>query len=130
MWTVTAEVGTSQLRERTISIATMASFSTSLLVTYVNPFIQNEPGNLGGRVGMMYGGVSILAFIFVYFVVPEMKERSLEELDELFHARVPAWRSTKFQATGIGAEITDIKAVEGKAVDVDVVDEATPTKKG
>ena len=108
MWTITTEVGTTQLRERTISIATMASFSTSLVVTYVSPYIQNAPGNLGSRVGMMYGGISILAAAFVFLVVPEMKNRSLEEVDELFHAGVPPWRSTKFVASGLGAEISGI----------------------
>ncbi|KAJ3547064.1 hypothetical protein NM208_g1694 [Fusarium decemcellulare] len=112
MWTVTAEVATTQLRERTISIATIASFSTSLLITYVNPFMQNEPGNLGSRVGMIYGSMSVLALIFVMLVVPEMKGRSLEELDELFHSRTPAWKSTRFVATGVGAEITHIEGVK------------------
>lgn len=108
MWTVTAEVATTQLRERTISIATMASFSTSLIVTYVNPFIQDDPGNLGSRVGMMYGGISILAAGFAFLMIPEMKSRSLEEIDEMFHARTPAWKSTGFVSTGIGAHISDI----------------------
>lgn len=90
----------------------MASFSTSIVITYVNPFVQNEPGNLGSKVGMIYGGVSVIAFIFVFLVVPEMKGRSLEELDELFHAKVKPWRSTKFVATGIGAQITNIQGVK------------------
>lgn len=108
MWTVTTEVATTQLRERTISIATMASFSTSLIVTYVNPFIQDDPGNLGSRVGMMYGGISILAAAFAFLMVPEMKSRSLEEIDEMFHAGTLAWRSTSFASSGIGAHISDI----------------------
>lgn len=106
MWTVTAEVGTTQLRERTMSIATMASFSTSLVVTYVSPYIQDEPGNLGSRVDMMCGGISILAAAFIFLVVPEMKGRSLEELDGLFHAEIPAWRSSSFVATGPGPEMS------------------------
>lgn len=129
MWTVTAEVGTNQLRERTISIATMASFSTSLLVTYVNPFIQNEPGNMGSRVGMMYGAISILAFVFIFLVVPEMKSRSLEELDELFHAKVPAWKSHKYVATGIGGEISGMnKGLTEKDLKIEAVDLGSTTK--
>lgn len=109
---VTAEVATAQLRERTIAIATASSFSTSILITYVNPFMQNEPGNLGPKVGMIYGSISILAIFFVFLVVPEMKGRSLEELDELFHSRVKPWRSTGFVATGIGAQITTLEGVK------------------
>ncbi|KAJ5579517.1 uncharacterized protein N7459_005502 [Penicillium hispanicum] len=109
MWTLTAEIGTNQLRERTISIATIAGFIASLLITYINPYVQDSPGNLGSRVGLVYGSISILSMFFVYFLVPETSGRSLEELDELFEARVPAWKSTSFRATGIGATITSVE---------------------
>lgn len=106
-----AEVGTNQLRERTMSIATIAGFITSLLITYINPYIQDSPGNLGSRVGLIYGSISILSMLFVFFVVPETKGRSLEELDELFQAKVPAWRSASFKATGVGAQITSVENI-------------------
>lgn len=112
MSTATAEVGTSQLRERTISLATICGFIVSLVITYVNPFVQEEPGNLGSRIGMVYGSISILSIFFVFFFVPEMKGRSLEELDEMFHSRVPAWASRKYVSTGIGAQITNIEGVK------------------
>ncbi|OQU99843.1 hypothetical protein CLAIMM_05421 [Cladophialophora immunda] len=119
MWTVTAEVGTTQLRERTIALATMIGFSSSVLITYVNPYVQGSPGNLGSKIGMVYGACSILTMAFVYLVVPEMRGRSLEELDELFHAKVPAWRSRSYIGTGIGARITQIEnaALHGKAIE-------------
>ena len=56
------------------------SFLVSLLITYINPYIQNEPGNLGSRIGMVYGSVSVIAIAFVAYLVPEMKGRSLEEI--------------------------------------------------
>lgn len=111
-----AEVGTSQLRERTIAIATICGFLTSIVITYVNPFVQNEPGNLGSRVGMIYGSVSILAMAFVFFIVPEMKKRSLEELDDMFHSKVVAWRSRYFVSTGVGAQISTLQGVDGEAM--------------
>lgn len=101
-----------------MAIATVGGFSTSILVTYINPFVQNEPGNLGSRVGMIYGSISILAIVFVFFVVPEMKGRSLEELDDLFHSKVPAWKSRGFVSTGIGAQITNMEGANvGEAYD-------------
>lgn len=87
----------------------MLGFTTSLVITYVNPYVQGEPGNLGARVGLIYASMSFLAMAFVYFVVPEMKGRSLEELDEMFHSGVPAWRSKGFVSTGLGGQITSIQ---------------------
>jgi SP family sugar:H+ symporter-like MFS transporter len=105
-----AEVGTSQLRERTIALATVCGFLTGIVITYVNPFVQGAPSNLGSKVGMIYGGVCIVAFVFVYLVVPEMKGRSLEELDEMFHSGISPWKSSGFVATGVGAKITEVEA--------------------
>lgn len=78
----TSEVATSQLRERTISIATSLSFVAVLLVSYINPFVQNAPGNLQSRVGFIYGSFSLIAVVWAYFFMPELSGRSLEELDE------------------------------------------------
>lgn len=129
-----AEVGTTQLRERTIALATTCGFLVSLVITYVNPFVQNEPGNLGSKVGMIYGGVSILSLVFVFFVVPEMKKRSLEELDDMFHSGVPAWRSSSFVSSGVGAQITNMEGMnihgemEYVAKDVEDVESEKPAK--
>ncbi|KKY28694.1 putative high-affinity glucose [Diplodia seriata] len=115
-WTITSEVSTAQLRERTVAIATTSSFCCNLLITYVNPFVQDAPGDLGPRVGMVYASISAAAIAFVYLVVPEMRGRSLEELDDLFHARVPAWRSRAFRGAGIGARVTAVQNANSEGV--------------
>ena len=114
-----AEVATTQLRERTIAVATLLGFTTSLLITYINPFVQNEPGKLGAKVGMIYGSISLIALAFVFFVVPEMKGRSLEEIDELFHANIPAWKTKDYVCTGLGTQITSIQNIEGSRPSLD-----------
>lgn len=111
VWIITAESGTAQLREKTVSIATTVSFIAVLLVSYINPFVQGAPSNLGGKVGFIYGSFSFIAIFFVYFFVPEMKGRSLEELDELFQAGVPARHFGKYKASGLGAQITEVQNV-------------------
>ncbi|OJD31516.1 general substrate transporter [Diplodia corticola] len=115
-WTVTAEVATAQLRERTVALATASSFCCNLLITYVNPFLQlgnSSTSGLGPRVGIVYASVSAAAVVFVYLAVPEMRGRSLEELDELFQARggrgVPAWRSAAFVGKGVGRRVTEVQ---------------------
>ncbi|RDW91049.1 hypothetical protein BP5796_02214 [Coleophoma crateriformis] len=111
VWMITAEVGTAQLREKTVSIATTFSFIAVLLVSYISPFIQNSPGNLGAKIGFVYGSFSLVAVFFVYFFVPELSNRSLEELDELFQNKVPAWRFKSYKATGVGVQITQIQNI-------------------
>lgn len=81
-----------------------------LLITYVNPYVQDEGyGNLGARIGFVYGGCSFLALLWVYFFLPELKGRSLEELDEMFESRVPTRKFRKYVCTGAGADLTRLQ---------------------
>ncbi|KAL3463482.1 hypothetical protein BJX64DRAFT_287231 [Aspergillus heterothallicus] len=107
VWIVTAEVATLQLREKTITIATFSGFVVNVLVTYISPFIQDEGhAGLEGRIGFIWGGFSVLAFVWAFLVVPELKGRSLEELDELFENSVPTLKFSKHECSGYGAQLT------------------------
>jgi hypothetical protein len=46
--------------------------------------------NWGGRYGWVWFGSTILVGAFVYFFLPEVKGRSLEEIEEMFDMRLPA----------------------------------------
>ncbi|KAL3467095.1 hypothetical protein BJX64DRAFT_283824 [Aspergillus heterothallicus] len=88
-WATTAEAPTQQLREKKIMLATFSSFVMVILVTYINPYVQDQGyGDLGPKVSFVFGGCSILAMGWVAFFLPELKGRSLEELDEMFDAGV------------------------------------------
>lgn len=90
--------------------ATFVSFCMVVLITYVNPYVQNEGyGNLGARVGFVYGGCSFLAMAWAFLFLPELKGRSLEELDEMFEARVPTRKFRNYVCTGLGAEVTKVQ---------------------
>ncbi|KAH8690616.1 general substrate transporter [Talaromyces proteolyticus] len=118
-WATTAEAATTQLREKTTMFATFWSFTIVILVTYINPYVQDPGyGNLGSRVGFVFGGCSILAMVWVAFFLPELKGRSLEELDEMFNARVSVWNFHSYKCSGIGAKITEIQDKNAKGEDV------------
>ncbi|WYZ43751.1 hypothetical protein EsH8_VII_000187 [Colletotrichum jinshuiense] len=110
VWIVTAEVPTLQLREKTITIATFSGFCVSILVTFINPFMQDSGyGNLQGRVGFVYGSFSIAAALWTFFLYPETGFRSLEELDELFHKKVSVRNFRSYQTSGFGAQLAEVE---------------------
>jgi hypothetical protein len=54
------------------------------------PYLIGEQyANLGAKVGFIYGSISVAVAVLTFWLIPEMKGRSLEELDELFHAKTP-----------------------------------------
>lgn len=71
------------------SLANISKFAT----TFSLPYLLNEPANLGPRVGFIYGVIGALGLIWGFFFMPEMTGKSLEEVDEMFQSKVPAWRS-------------------------------------
>ena len=109
VWITTAEAATAQLCEKTITIATTCSFIMVLLVSFINPFVQDPPGNMGSKVGFIYGSFSLIAMAFVYFLVPELSNRSLEELNDLFQTKIPAWRFKDYKCSGTGAQLTEFQ---------------------
>ncbi|KAJ5694271.1 hypothetical protein N7536_004683 [Penicillium majusculum] len=110
VWIITAEVPTLQLREKTMTIACFIGFCVSVLVTFVSPFIQDPGyGNLGGKIGYLYGSFSFAAALWTFLFCPETGFRSLEEVDELFKNRVSVWDFHKYRTTGFGAEIAEVE---------------------
>lgn len=52
---------------------------------FMNPFVQAA---IGSRKAIIYGSLSVAGMVFIYFCLPETKDRSLEELDEMFRQKV------------------------------------------
>jgi MFS transporter, SP family, sugar:H+ symporter len=133
VWIVCAEVPTLAVREKTVTVGTFSGFAIGVLVTFVSPFIQDSGyGNLQGKIGFIWGGLSLVAAGWAFFFLPELKNRTLEELDELFQKRVGVFEFAKYQTTGAGASLA---VIEGMAHQVDektaamIVEEGLEKKK-
>lgn len=54
------------------------------------PYLMNKGyGGLGGKVGFVYGSFCFAMNVVAFFCIPELKGRSLEEIDALFESNVP-----------------------------------------
>lgn len=90
-----AEVATSRLRVKTISIGIMSQSLWYTMWSFVLPYLFNpDKANLGAKIAFIFGGLSVICTIYLYLYQVETAKRSYEELDELFMKKVPA---TKFK---------------------------------
>ena len=90
IWIITAESAPTRNREKVLGMATFWGFGVALIITFVSPYIQDAGyGNLGSRIGFIWGGFSLIMIAFAYFCIPEYKGHSLEQLDYLFEERTP-----------------------------------------
>ena len=103
---IMGETPTGRLREKTATLATSISVVTTFVISFTLPYLLNAPyAALGAKVGWIYGSLSIATLIFALFWIPEQKNRSLEELDELYDAHVPTMKFNSYKTSEIGREI-------------------------
>jgi hypothetical protein len=87
---VSSETSTLRLRGKTQGIAFFVQFVVSLAFQYAVPYMYSTAdGDMGGKVGFVFGGLSVISVAVLFFELPEMKDRTVEQLDRLFEQRAP-----------------------------------------
>ncbi|KAF4759762.1 hypothetical protein HAV15_005452 [Penicillium sp. str.  len=80
-WIVTSEVFPLSMRAKGVSIGGSSNWLNNFAVgTATSPFLQKS--NFGAFI--FFGCITTVAVFYVFFLVPETKGRTLEEMDELF----------------------------------------------
>ncbi|CAK7200719.1 hypothetical protein SEUCBS139899_003418 [Sporothrix eucalyptigena] len=106
VFTVASEMGSAGLREKTLSLGIALNVVTAFIVSFCVPYILND---IEANIGWVFGGIAFFCGVATYFWVPETKDRSLEELDELFQARTPARKFKTTQTYGAGSRVTALE---------------------
>ncbi|KAK4233935.1 general substrate transporter [Achaetomium macrosporum] len=112
-WLAGGEIPSQRLRSYTFGLAAAAGFLFAWLTTFTAPyFINPESLAWGPRYGYIWAPSCALAALWVFFFLPETKGRTLEEINEMFEARLPARKFRKYVCVGHTGE----KVVQGKEV--------------
>ena len=62
----------------------------SFIFSFFTPYLLDAPyANLQSKVGFIFGSLACCSLVFAFFCVPEMKGRSLEEINQMFQDGVP-----------------------------------------
>jgi MFS family permease len=145
IWIVTTESAPSRNREKVQAVAVFFGFGVSLLISSVSPYIQNTGyGNLGGKIvscfshtegssrlttqGFIWGTFSIITVIWVFFVVPEMKGFTIEQLDYLFAIDVPTRKFKTYEFLDGEAGVAQEDLIQEDMAKVDVKATVVSTK--
>lgn len=88
-WPIITEVSKSSLRGHTQSLATVTTGIFGAIQGVSLPFAVNpDRGNLGGKIGFVYGGLLAVSSVGVWLYYPETKGRTFGEIDRLFEMNV------------------------------------------
>ncbi|KAL3454872.1 general substrate transporter [Aspergillus insuetus] len=98
---VAAETSSLRLRAYTQGLGFVVNGFTSWLFNFILPYMFDvDQGNWGGRIGFFFAGLCLLTLVVVWFEIPELKNRTYEELDEMFAKRLPTRAFRGYQSTG------------------------------
>jgi hypothetical protein len=110
LWAIQSEVPSQRLRTRTVGLAQAMDFVFAWLCTYCSPyFINPESLNWGPKYCYIWTGSNLILAAWVFFVIPETRGRTLEQLDELFENKVSTLKFSHYvtesqpDATELGA---------------------------
>lgn len=96
VYTIVTEIPNNMLRTKSVALA-RAAYNLNVLIygQLVPRSVQRATWNWGAKAGFFYGGLMAFGFVYVYFRLPETKDRSFAEIDILFDNNVGARKFTK-----------------------------------
>ncbi|KAL1897614.1 hypothetical protein Sste5346_003920 [Sporothrix stenoceras] len=119
-----AEIPSLKLRDKTAMAGWSAQNLTNFVASFTAPYLMDKGyANLQSKIGFIYGGIGIVGCIWAYFYYPELKSRSLEEIDEMMRHNIPAWKTKDWVVPedSIGHRLTEMEnRGEGEVQDEDV----------
>jgi SP family general alpha glucoside:H+ symporter-like MFS transporter len=90
-YSLIAELSSTRLKAKTIVMARAAYNASNIFVNVMTNYqLSSGAWNWGAKAAFFWGGTCMLSVIWVFFRLPEPKDRTYAELDMLFEKRVPA----------------------------------------
>ncbi|CAO2648349.1 Nn.00g076160.m01.CDS01 [Neocucurbitaria sp. VM-36] len=103
-WLSGGELPTQRLRSHTFGLAASVGFVGAWLTAFTAPYFINPASmNWGPRYGFIWFPSCVIGAAWVFLFLPEVKNRTLEEIDEMFEARLGARKFGKYNCAGIAA---------------------------
>jgi MFS family permease len=97
-WLVAGEIPSTRLRSYTLGFGAGAGFLLGWVIAFTAPYFINPLDlNWGPKYGYIWFGSNIITFVFIWFFLPETKDRTLEEIDEMFINRVAPRKFATYQ---------------------------------
>ncbi|KAK9371501.1 general substrate transporter [Lipomyces chichibuensis] len=89
-WIYPPEIFPLRIRAKAVSFSAATNWAANFVLALLMPPLLRS---IRWRLFIILGSLNIGAFIYTFFQVPETKQRTLEEMDEVFEHGEPVWRS-------------------------------------
>lgn len=106
-WVVIGEIFPLPIRSRGVALSTASNWLWNCIITVITPYmVGTDKGNLGAKVFFIWGALCTACFFYAYFLIPETKGLSLEQVDRMLEETTPrtsaGWKPTTTFAADMG----------------------------
>ncbi|GAA5991935.1 hypothetical protein JCM10908_002277 [Rhodotorula pacifica] len=120
-WVLIGEIFPLPIRSRGVALSTASNWMWNTIIAVITPYMVGEDkGNLRSSVFFIWGGLCTCCFVYAYFLVPETKGLSLEQVDQMLSETNPRnsakWRPTTTFAAEAGKVGGDVRHLEDAKV--------------
>ncbi len=116
-WVVIGEIFQLPIRAKGVALSTASNWFWNCIIAIIVPYlVDQQSGNLGGKVFFVWGSTCAFCALFAWFLVPETKGLTLEQVDKMME-EVSAMRSSKWRAHDTFVHEMNATAGQSKAFD-------------
>lgn len=118
-WVLIGEIFPLPIRSRGVALSTASNWLWNTIIALITPYmVGSNRGNLRSSVFFVWGGLCTCAFVYTYFLVPETKGLSLEQVDRMMEETTPRtsakWKPHSTFAGGLPEAKYNASAVEAE----------------
>ncbi|KAK3899291.1 general substrate transporter [Staphylotrichum tortipilum] len=107
-WIVIGEIFPLPIRSRGVGLSTASNWLWNTIIAVITPYMVGETrGNMKSSVFFVWGGLCTCAFVYTYFLVPETKGLSLEQVDKMMEETTPRTSAKWKPTTTFAGHIAD-----------------------
>ncbi|MCJ1428246.1 hypothetical protein MMC29_006154 [Sticta canariensis] len=106
-WVVIGEIFPLPIRSRGVGLSTASNWLWNCIIAVITPYmVGTDEADLGTNVFWIWGGLCAICFVYAYFLIPETKGLSLEQVDRMMEETTPRtsskWKPTTTYAAEMG----------------------------
>lgn len=105
-YTIISETSSLRLRAKSVCLSRNIYNMTQIVANVIEPYLINPTeANLKGKTAYFWFGTAFLACVWSFFRLPECRGRTYEELDVMFHQKIPARMFASWQGDAYEGEL-------------------------
>jgi len=105
-WVVIGEIFPLPIRSRAVGLSTASNWLWNCIIAVITPYMVNtNEANLKARVFFIWGSLCFICLVYAYFLIPETKGLTLEQVDRMLEETTPRTSSRWVPKTTFAAEM-------------------------